>query len=1478
MEEDNNLDETIKNDLDKRNRQPQGPVRRKIEKEAKKHAKDAAKKTAKKARAALFKKVGLSSFLGVLPIAIIVFMLIGIISFITSMPGLVQENMMNKILEGISKLNYVVNGSDYYLTELAEDTNHLAQKKVLMYLDDMGLDPVGYGFAAFYARTGDNPETDIKYEASNAEHDDPDISGFIDAYKYNKELAKRQLEEDLILKYIISNERAYLVHDLDKIGSSDIGQKFKEWLGNVNLRGMINTKIQGLDDSEIEVDRKNKQMVITSKNWGLLSLTNQVAKYNLERWSGRYGMPLEFLLSLHIATMSPDLTDELITNQNLQTEMHVQSEKADYDVDYEIKYGDKNLTIRRGASPPNNELVNWNGGFGEKYIKIGDDGKYYVDLDEDGKKEDSQESINSIRDSVTINALYRWIEEVEKFDLSAERSAEFVKQSSLEAKNALLGSEDSLFRVLYRVQADYYSEGYNWQNTSYYGPVENASDSSATGWKYTVDWNPDYKNEKNEKINLYNDADSYNREETEYGASNVIGYKGGYTDFITINGKSEEPLYFRGGNRYYNNLGEEKGYNTAVLHSLNYYLNGHEEEVKQEYVKLGITCILTQLDSYLHRNNLQQFSVEFVKYKKSENASDGDKYYAFNNLARTDEGYTDGEVSESKLYLLLTDEWIEFWRKNPNPTKAQIHQELQKIIDKTNEYFEMVKDENKDNHIQEIVDDLFEKVGIEEKLKVDEIKEIYKALENNSDDFEFVLPRIKYVIKHWYKDVIFDDVYSETNELRFPITIDDQDSKLKITAILTHQNGPSPVTQSKQPYVVKGDVVTLDGEVVKDSKYADGEYLVTDADGHPYRLGDGYRTSKRLFTQGQYYVYDGSKETSKSIWYAKLLEKLDGENNKFAKVVVKNGRIALTALYESNEAAYEEFGASYNGSDWVTSTQVVDDDRKDEDLGEPVVRGDGWSVFLKSAIVSANTDESVNTYYVKADSDMSYKSVGDLKVTVDESNKSVERINGLLEAMDVITIRKPVSFDNTTVNGDVTTLTAFGILEGMHTQAAEDIYRDLKEFLIELGYYTKAEFEYIDTKVLNWFIPDYIPETDEERADWRQNKDDDVLLYGSIIYPTELDEEGNIVHQGFEEGLDVIAPGNCRVIELKGDSITLEFDGKSQPEIGALDRYTMIIKGIDISNEVVKAQDKDGNELSDKTLDDLVGTTDVLLANEVIGKTGTVKIQVILKNNRGAYINCIEEYMGPDISTINSDETAFSVTKTLLSREEYVNCFVTYLNNHHVSNSDFSKENIGKIYDICTEYHVNPELILGIGVKESATFTYPTAVDSHNYWGFGVGNGQDYVYYKDVFECVTQLCKTIVSYQDPSSSSYSMIMKRYEERKNCTENQDIGGCNPNGYGLPNTLQGIQSIYSWVGNTHIEGNSSAGGYYYLDPARCGGPVVYKTHEQFVDRCEKKHAPGSPTTVWEQNEHAAYNTEKIIEAAKEAFGDKAGRAMQ
>ncbi len=222
----------------------------------------------------------------------------------------------------------------------------------------------------------------------------------------------------------------------------------------------------------------------------------------------------------------------------------------------------------------------------------------------------------------------------------------------------------------------------------------------------------------------------------------------------------------------------------------------------------------------------------------------------------------------------------------------------------------------------------------------------------------------------------------------------------------------------------------------------------------------------------------------------------------------------------------------------------------------------------------------------------------------------------------------------------------------------------------------------------------------------------------------------------------------------------------------------------------------------------------------------------------------------------------------ILSKEDFIKALTEYAatsGNIHFTNNFLPY--LDQIYDAAVESHVNPELVIVVAYKEQG-FTNPGG--SNNYWGIAIYNGQQSgSVFSSVVEGTREYGKIINGYKDDPEYS-SMIMQRYEQRKDC-------GCDPLGYGTPDTLSGVQSIYAALGR-HGEAysGSGAGGYYYMDPARAGVIDIYPTHEEFMSKCYNaggEHAPGQPCTVWEEAQYTAYQV-KIINKYWEMFFGKYG----
>lgn len=235
----------------------------------------------------------------------------------------------------------------------------------------------------------------------------------------------------------------------------------------------------------------------------------------------------------------------------------------------------------------------------------------------------------------------------------------------------------------------------------------------------------------------------------------------------------------------------------------------------------------------------------------------------------------------------------------------------------------------------------------------------------------------------------------------------------------------------------------------------------------------------------------------------------------------------------------------------------------------------------------------------------------------------------------------------------------------------------------------------------------------------------------------------------------------------------------------------------------------------------------------------------------------------PGSSGVSGEEGGKSLNTSSLSRDEFIACMQAFYDKTHNSNfyNNFL-QHAGEIYDISVKNNINPELVVVTARQEG---NFAEAGGRYNYWGINVSNDvQVGTSYSSLADGIAGYARTIHRYE--TGDYAALIMQRYHERK-------AAGCNPLGYGLPGTLSGMQSIYSYLGK-HIEGGTSAGGYYIMDPDVAGITAIYSTHEEFLEKCKDsglpEHAYGAETTPWEQGQYTAWQVEMKLEFWNEIFG--------
>ena len=276
-------------------------------------------------------------------ILLIILAVIGLIVFIIAGLGLILAGLKQIATSFLETFTNFANGTE----------NNIRSEEILEvadYLEEMGYDLFGYGFTKLpnAVRTIESEETGTSETPENDDLDD------IDAESINtteKELVYTTDETayayDYITTYLISDNYAYMIKNSNKNWknsiTSSIGSFFKGFIDNTAWgSGLLSIYYQADEDtlgaagmsrglngqenisnfsflnldgitskwnyltSDVKINREAKTLDIESPGWGGSTMT-----YSLDGWAGRYSMPLEFLLSAHVATMAPDLSYRL---------------------------------------------------------------------------------------------------------------------------------------------------------------------------------------------------------------------------------------------------------------------------------------------------------------------------------------------------------------------------------------------------------------------------------------------------------------------------------------------------------------------------------------------------------------------------------------------------------------------------------------------------------------------------------------------------------------------------------------------------------------------------------------------------------------------------------------------------------------------------------------------------------------------------------------------------------------------------------------------------------------------------------------------------------------------------------------------------------------------------------------------------------------------------------------------------------------
>ena len=287
-------------------------------------------------------------------VIVAIIILTGIIMFFITMPGMVMDKLKSLFKE---MGNYI---AAFFGADTTQQIDDVRVYETLDYIEDMGWDLKGEGFLTGFYETGDEATVKSKLDGDDKDNfsiddkqgvvrnGDGDIiladSDFIftyimsDNYVYtlkNDNLATQSDHKDAgwfsklvtavsTAMYKIKNLTLGPIFDaigltdavMDKWGKGLIGIYYDNGLG-VEKHAVNTGSIWNFDTIEINTDKKTLSVARNE----LFNANNNAIEYSLDGWTGRYGMPLEFLLSVHKATMMPDLAFDMVTT--FPTEIHL---------------------------------------------------------------------------------------------------------------------------------------------------------------------------------------------------------------------------------------------------------------------------------------------------------------------------------------------------------------------------------------------------------------------------------------------------------------------------------------------------------------------------------------------------------------------------------------------------------------------------------------------------------------------------------------------------------------------------------------------------------------------------------------------------------------------------------------------------------------------------------------------------------------------------------------------------------------------------------------------------------------------------------------------------------------------------------------------------------------------------------------------------------------------------------------------------
>ena len=272
------------------------------------------------------KGLGALGVAGIVIIVVIIalIVIVGIVGFFLEMPGLIN----NKVSEIATA--FCTELKTYYEGNSARFGSE-PQKELAEYLTNMGYSPYEFGFGRYtdedgnYIEEGESDDASMNSKYLNA-YLTADYNTYVPYEKFKSGVSK--------LLNVIGDTVGYVLGmETEKdTGEPQFGMLYFDSGLYENADGHdLNAKKMGFLDS---IDANVEAKTLTFTVWESL-FTRSYYTYNMEGWTARYGKPLELSLTLHLATMAPDLVYRFDMDADENTEIHIGTTKSKVRIKFE---------------------------------------------------------------------------------------------------------------------------------------------------------------------------------------------------------------------------------------------------------------------------------------------------------------------------------------------------------------------------------------------------------------------------------------------------------------------------------------------------------------------------------------------------------------------------------------------------------------------------------------------------------------------------------------------------------------------------------------------------------------------------------------------------------------------------------------------------------------------------------------------------------------------------------------------------------------------------------------------------------------------------------------------------------------------------------------------------------------------------------------------------------------------------------------